>query len=343
MESYNDYLPTIQRLQECGQERLPNKSPILTQARSSSPPINRYVSVYSSLHQKLLQDELFLPSQVKTGKISLHSDGGFIERNSLHLAQTLPGSAEDIYRLPACFIAGLDPSHSSNSSPAGYKTPDNTPGSLRVTNPDEVHLLVASRHGTSDVNDEGGDLRCSENQGDEYSLQTFDPVNSARVPSHHDLYRPAGKEDLQPCSSPAPKTPLRSPFEISCKPVDQQPNSKSRDKESRSTRAHLRKSRAVQKLPTLEEEVDQTVGGANDVIPSEPCGGESSSGFDPVASGEPPAHRRVGKYLRRVSGYLDLTDAAAAQEEAAAASAGDLPYILPEMKRISVFYVSLII
>jgi hypothetical protein len=159
-------------------------------------------------------DELFLPRRKKgndRAKVYPHTARRPIQRY-LNPAQRLPRTARHINALPACLIAGLQPS-GTFQAPKAVTSLDQRPQNLQAPPrpPKENYSAVVSQGGISRADKRAHLVPAKPQTGRRRSSALiFDPVRFAQVPSHYEIRRKADKQELQSQTSlPRELPPLR--------------------------------------------------------------------------------------------------------------------------------------
>lgn len=250
-------------------------------------------------------DELFLPSEKKSHgntKTSSHPAGRLANRH-LHPAQRLPRTAKRIDGLPASLVAGLHPSRTFQTSPAGSKSLDQKPQTLgAVLRPQkEIHKCVTSQGGTAKLHNKRAKLTPSKTQGGRQRSQgqTFDPVQFAQIPSDYDFRRQADNKDLQVrtyLSSELPPLRVVSPFRYSGIFSVSSSGSRIPDETPLSLRAGLHPQKEIHKNAELRSETfgspdevaDLTSSRRQKIQQRDP-----TEKFDPVQFTQIPSHYNI--------------------------------------------------
>jgi hypothetical protein len=265
-------------------------------------PVERSLTL-ERMSSRDTHDELFLPPEEKSHgntKTPSHLAGPPAYRH-LHPAQRLPRTEEHINGLPACLVAGLHPSRTFQTSPAGSKSLDQIPQTLRAAlrPPKEIHKSVTSQGATSNPHDGRANLSPSKTQKGRQrgSAQTFDPVQLAQIPFHYDFRKQAENQDLQACTSLSSEIPpLRvvSPFRFSGIFPASPAGSRSPDEIPQSLRAGLHSQKDIHKTVGLRSENFGFLAEVADLTSSRRQKSQqrdSTEKFDPVQSSKIPSHR----------------------------------------------------
>jgi len=245
-------------------------------------------------------DELFLPSEKSHGdtKTSPQSASRPTSRN-LNPAQRLPRTEKFINGLPASLVAGLHPSRTFQTSPAGSKSRDQVPRTLGtgLRSPKEIRKGVTSQGEPSKYHEELADQTPSKTQrGRQRSSAQTDPVKFAQVPSHYDFRRQADNQDLQACTSLSSEIPpLRavSPFRFSGIFPAFPSGSRSSDEIPQSLRTRLHSQKEIHKTVELQSETFGLLEEVADLTSSMRQKGQqrdSTQNFDAVKFTEIPSH-----------------------------------------------------
>ncbi len=311
----NSLLPSFPKFDSC--VAVPGKSyqqlarddlSIFAECKSYKPISEEHSSPKVRKSSGKTCDELFLPSETKSQgntKAPLHSAGQFVQRH-MHLAQRLPKTGKPINALPACLVAGLQPPRTFWSSPAGSKSRDQRPDAFGAPAcfPKKIQKTAESQGGTSSLDAERANLTPPKLHAGRRrsSVQTFDSVQFAQVPSDYDLRRQADNQDLQvhiSSSSRIPPlrvvSPLRLPGIFPASPVC----SLTPEVIPRSSRVGLPQRKDIPKIVELRREnsgyLDE---GADRTLPERHTGQRrcSTKKVHPVRFAQIHSHYNFGKH-----------------------------------------------